>query len=150
MTRKTRVLAFVFGCVSLAFASTPLSAQWLKYPTARVPKLPNGRPNLNAPTPRTSDGKPDFSGLWEPERNRTCPPEGCFDMLAGEQFFNIGWGLKDGLPYRPWAADARKTRMAENGKDDPVSYCLPGGVVKQHTTPLLEEATLHLFFWREL
>ncbi len=60
-------------------------------------------------------------------------------MLAGEQFFNIGWGLKDGLPYRAWAADARKVRMAENGKDDPVSHCLPGGVVKLHTTPLLRK-----------
>src|SRR5882672_10692440 len=26
--------------------------------------------------------------------NEDLPPEGCFDMLAGEQFFNIGWGLK--------------------------------------------------------
>jgi hypothetical protein len=136
--RHSIVIVLVVGAVASA-ASTPLSAQWLKYPTAGVPKLPNGRPNLDAPAPRTSDGKPDFSGLWEPERNRTCPPEGCFDMLAGEQFFNIGWGLKDGLPYRPWAADARKQRMAENGKDDPVSYCLPGGVVKLHTTPLLRK-----------
>ena len=136
--RHAIVIVLVVGAVAVA-RSAPLSAQWLKYPTAGVPKLPGGRPNLDAPTPRTSDGKPDLSGIWEPERNRTCPPEGCFDMLAGEQFFNIGWGLKDGLPYRPWAADARKLRMAENGKDDPVSYCLPGGVVKLHTTPLLRK-----------
>ena len=136
-TRLFRSIVIVAAIASAGPA--PLSAQWLKYPTARVPRLPSGLPNLRAPAPRTADGKPDLSGLWEPEKNRTCPPEGCFDMLAGEQFFNIGWGLKDGLPYRPWAADARKIRMAENGKDDPVSRCLPGGVVKLHTTPLLRK-----------
>jgi len=136
-TRLFRSIVIVAAIASAGPA--PLSAQWLKYPTAGVPRLPSGLPNLRAPAPRTADGKPDLSGLWEPEKNRTCPPEGCFDMLAGEQFFNIGWGLKDGLPYRPWAADARKIRMAENGKDDPVSRCLPGGVVKLHTTPLLRK-----------
>jgi hypothetical protein len=132
------VIVFIVAAIACA-TSTPVSAQWLQYPTAGVPKLPSGRPNLSAPAPRTRDGRPDLSGVWEPEKNRTCPPEGCFDMLSGEQFFNIGWGLKDGLPYRPWAADTRKVRMAENGKDDPVSRCLPGGVVKLHTTPLLRK-----------
>jgi len=139
-TRLVRSIATVAVVAAIGFMmGTPLSAQWLQYPTAGVPKLPSGRPNLNAPTPRTADGKPDLSGIWLPETTRTCPPEGCFDMLAGEQFFNIGWGLKDGLPYRPWAAEARKVRMAENGKDDPVSHCLPGGVVKLHTSPLLRK-----------
>jgi hypothetical protein len=135
---RSIVIVVVVGAVAYE-SSIPLSAQWLHHPTAGVPRLSSGLPNLTAPTPRTADGKPDLSGIWEPEKNRTCPPEGCFDMLAGEQFFNIGWGLKDGLPYRPWAADARKARMAENGKDDPVSHCLPGGVVKLHTTPLLRK-----------
>src|SRR5712691_1522597 len=139
-TRLVRSIATVAVVAAIGFMmGTPLSAQWLQYPTAGVPKLPSGRPNLNAPTPRAAGGKPDLSGIWLPETTRTCPPEGCFDMLAGEQFFNIGWELKDGLPYRPWAADARKIRMAENGKDDPVSHCLPGGVVKLHTSPLLRK-----------
>jgi len=34
------------------------SSQWLNYPTAHVPRLRNGYPNLSAPTPRTKDGKP--------------------------------------------------------------------------------------------
>ena len=41
-----------------------LSAQWLHYPTAGVPKWPDGKPNLNAPAPRTSGGRPDLSGIW--------------------------------------------------------------------------------------
>jgi len=113
--------------------------QWLNYPTPGVPRLPNGSPNLQAPTPRTPDGKPDFSGIWEPEKNRPCPPEGCADMQVPQEFVNIAWGLKDGLPFQPWAAEARKKRSEENGKDDPVSRCLPGGVVKLHTTPQLRK-----------
>jgi hypothetical protein len=119
--------------------ATPLGAQWLVYPTAGVPKLSDGSPNLQAATPRTPDGKPDFSGIWEPEMNRPCPPDGCADMKVPQEFVNIGWGLKDGAPYQPWAAQARKERMEQQGKDDPVSRCLPGGVVKLHTTPQLRK-----------
>jgi len=114
-------------------------AQWLTYPTAGVPRLPDGSPNLEAPTPRTPDGKPDFSGLWEPLRNRPCPAEGCPDMQVPNEFVNIGSGLKDGPPYQPWAAEIRKSRMEQNGKGDPVSRCLPGGLVKLHTTPLFRK-----------
>jgi hypothetical protein len=118
--------------------AAPVHAQ-LHYPSSGVPRLPDGSPNLNAPAPRTIDGKPDFSGIWEPERNRPCPPEGCNDMQVPQEFVNIGWSLKDGPPYQPWAAEARRARMEQNGKDDPVSRCLPGGVVKLHTTPQLRK-----------
>jgi hypothetical protein len=60
-------------------------------------------------------------------------------MQVPQEFVNIGFGLKDGLPYQPWAAEARRTRTEQNGKDDPVSRCLPGGVVKLHTTPQLRK-----------
>jgi len=99
----------------------------------------DGTPNLQALAPRTLDGKPDFSGVWEPEKNRPCPPEGCADMQVPLEFLNIGSSLKDGLPYQPWAAEIRKTRTEQNGKDDPVSRCLPGGIVKRHTTPQLRK-----------
>ena len=60
-------------------------------------------------------------------------------MEVPQEFLNIGWSLKEGPPYQPWAAQARKERAEQNGKDDPVSRCLPGGVVKLHTTPQLRK-----------
>jgi hypothetical protein len=120
------------------FAALMLFMQWLHYPTPGVPKLADGSPNLEAPTPRTPDGKPDLSGTWAPENNRPCPPEGCPDMEVPQEFFNIAWGLRRDLPFQPWAAEEKKKRMVENNKDDPVSRCQPGGIVKLHTTPLLK------------
>jgi hypothetical protein len=135
----TAVGRLACGAALSIFIAGPLYAQWLEYPTAGVPRLPDGSPNLQAPTPRTADGKPDFSGVWEPERNRPCPPEGCADMQIPLEFLNIASSLKDGPPYQPWAAEIRKTRAEQNGKDDPVSRCLPGGIVKLHTTPQLRK-----------
>jgi hypothetical protein len=91
---------------------------------------------LNAPAPRTAEGKPDLSGIWRPEKNRPCPPDGCDDMEISQEFMNIGWSLKGGLPYTPWAVALVKARTADLGKDDPTTHCLPAGVVKAHTTPL--------------
>ena len=134
---NSRSLAVVAAVLSIL--SAPLRAQWLHYPTPRVPKTSNGAPNLAAPTPRTADGKPDFSGIWDTERNRPCPPGGCADMEVPQEFVNIGWSLKSGLPYQPWARELVKQRMEQQGKDDPTSHCLPGGIVKLHTTPLFRK-----------
>ncbi|HKB09866.1 MAG TPA: hypothetical protein VKD69_04395 [Vicinamibacterales bacterium] len=120
-------------------ASVTSSAQWLKHPTAHVPRKADGAPNMAAPAPRAPDGKPDLSGMWDIEHNRPCPAIGCPDMEVGQEFVNIGWSLAAGLPYQPWAAETRKKRMEENGKDDPGSHCLPPGIVKSHTSPLFRK-----------
>jgi hypothetical protein len=50
-------------CIFLAFATLPLSAQWLNHIPAGTP-MKAGRPNLFAPAPRATNGKPDLTGVW--------------------------------------------------------------------------------------
>jgi hypothetical protein len=127
----------VLGTAAVVMAAAlPLSAQWVRYPTTGVPRTKAGAVDLRAPAPRTADGKPDLSGIWKPEDNRPCPPEGCNDMVVSQEFVNIGWAVKGGLPFQPWAAELTKQRMAENRLNDPNSRCLPTGIVRMHTAPL--------------
>jgi hypothetical protein len=104
-----------------------------------VPRTPSGTPHLEAPTPRTADGKPDFSGIWDIEHNRPCPPGGCLDFYVGQEFTNIGSSLKGGLPYLPWAAAITKKRTEDLRLEDPNSFCFPIGIVRMHTMPLLKK-----------
>jgi hypothetical protein len=132
-----RIIVVVF-IVAIAICA-PLAAQWINYPTAGVPKTPAGLLNLGAPAPRTADGKPDLSGIWEAENTLPCNPTGagdnCTDIPIGEQILNIAKGLPGGLPYQPWATDLVKVRSAGMGKDWPHSRCVPPGVPEMHVLP---------------
>jgi len=119
--------------------AAPLWSQWISYPTPGVPRTADGKPNLSAPAPRTADGKPDLSGMWGWEDNRPCPPDGCADQKVGQEFINIGWSLKGGLPLQPWAAELRKSRGAANGGGDPQTRCLPRGAVRILTDGLFKK-----------
>ena len=115
--------------------------QWPSY-QSKGPRGKDGKIDVNAPPPRTADGKIDFSGLWEPARITTqanrdqdkqpVTPPG--EPPVG-QFFNIGVGFKEGLPFTKWAADVRADRKANNNKDNPDANCLPLGLTQLHMHP---------------
>jgi hypothetical protein len=121
-------------------AAVPSFAQWLNYPAPGIPREADGTANLTGPAPRLADGKPDLSGLWA----NYCSSGGKMVMCVPEiavppVFGDIGRGVPGGLPYQPWAADLVKARRAANGKDDPTTHCLPGGIAKLHTSSLLRK-----------
>jgi len=109
---RPTVLAIITAFLLLSAAT---GAQWLDRPTAGIPRLPDGKPNLSAPAPRLADGHPDLSGIWD-----------VGNMLY---FHDLARGLKPGdVEMTPWAAAVRKQRRDRNHVDDPYGYCLPLGV----------------------
>jgi hypothetical protein len=108
---------------ALALLSMPLWGQWTKLPTAGVPRSANGQANLSAPAPKTRDGKPDLSGIWEPQENKYVR--------------NIAADLKpDAVPFQPWAKALYDQRTdGSHSKEDPDANCLPQGVPKISAAP---------------
>jgi hypothetical protein len=111
--------------VPLVVCAVPsaLFAQWLDYPTAGVPRTPDGKPHMTAPAPRTADGKPDFSGMYGWVTRDNCGAK-CNDTQVSREFINIASSLKTRLPYQPWAADLVKKRSVQQGLD-PNVHCMP-------------------------
>ena len=136
------------GFVLIAIVALPALgfAQWLRYPTADVPKKSDGTPDLTAPTPRLPDGKPDFSGLWHAANPNRCVPGTsrfveCGVEIGGSPLGgNLGRNLPGGLPYRPEAAKLAQARRADDSRDDPHVRCLPDNPPRAWTLPHLTKA----------
>jgi len=146
LTARVNVLV----CALIVFMNVPAVSfgQWLKYPTADVPKNADGTPNRNAPTPRLPDGKPDLSGLWHATNPARCGGGGsqfveCGVEIGGSALGgNLGRNLQGGLPYQPQAAKLAQERRADDSRDDPHVRCLPDNPPRAWTLPHLTK-TLH-------
>jgi hypothetical protein len=118
--KKLSVAAFV---AALVLIGLPLQAQWLKVPPAKVPRTPDGKPDLSAAAPRLPDGKPDLSGIWEPSSNKYVQ--------------NLAADLKpEDVPFQPWAkALFNERKTGAHSKEDQPAHCLPQGVPRIDAAP---------------
>ena len=136
MKRARRRLA----AAAALLATLPAAAQWPLHEAKRAPRGADGSVNLEAPAPRTADGRPDLSGLWERVGPGGANPN--FDALQSPDggppaatFWNLGAGFRGGLPFTPLAAMLRDERMADNQKNNPDALCLPMGLTQLHLHP---------------
>jgi hypothetical protein len=136
-----RALTAAGACATLLLVFAPASSgQWPAFPDQNVPRLPSGEADMNAPTPRMPDGRPDFSGVWEnirPIAGGPDEPKVSLDEVGRSSFRDLGGGFVDGLPLTPWAKELKDKRMAAHSRDNPDVWCLPMGnsQLNNHTFP---------------
>ncbi len=117
------LFAVVSSMAFLMLASAPVCAQWTKVPAAKVPRTPDGKPNLSAPAPRLPDGRPDLQGTWE----RTDPKYGR-DLAADMK--------PEDVPFQPWAkAVANERADGSHEAENPDANCLPQGIPRIGAVP---------------
>src|SRR5215467_16223699 len=140
--------------VIVTIGSVSVAAQWPKRQATGVPRDAEGKVRMDAPAPRTPDGKPDLSGNWIRFRGEGAftPPE-LSGLIRNQNqapaaqppappadpnsppiaaFWEIGANVPGGLPLTPWAAELKKQRMASNMRDNPDANCLPMGLTQFH------------------
>jgi hypothetical protein len=101
---RNRLIGIVASAVAIAWFATPAAGQAL---------------------PRTADGKPDLSGIWQAVNTAN------WNILAhaAEKDVPAGLGVVEGdeIPYQPSAAAKQKENFANRATADPESKCyLPG------------------------
>ena len=77
------------------------------------------------PIPRTADGKPDVSGIWQAMNTAAWDIQG----HSAQKDVPAGLGVVEGneIPYQPWAAEKKKQNFANRATADPETRCfLPG------------------------
>lgn len=128
------------GVSALLLSGLLAPAQWIKYPTAGVPRDKSGKPILTGPAPRAPDGKPDLSGMWMIADALPCPKiltddQGeCLEKTPiGQITADLNATVPGGIPFLPRALDMRKERQAH--ELDPHVKCLPSNFPRMFTLP---------------
>jgi len=138
--RSRKSLLDIFFAAILAVTAMPAPAQWLSVPADGIPKTKDGKPNLGAPAPRKSDGKPDLSGIWSGDEQNTKYANLAADFKLGE------------FPIQPWAEALSKERST-SGLAWPPAHCLPPGIpmldlgAAVHPLRIIQEPTLMVILY---
>jgi hypothetical protein len=128
--------------VVAAFVAAALGAACAPPGTPSEERTPS---SSGSAVPRTPDGRPDFSGVWQGGTNLrgtweeansglgvggtgtdpSAPP-----VPASQQV------ITDPAPYQPWAAARVLESFKKRGIDDPLGLCLPAGVPRSSIVSL--------------
>ena len=116
------LLMLVPSITILALMCAPVHGQWVKAPPAAIPRTAGGKPNLSAPAPRSPDGHPDLSGIWE---------------VDNKYVRDLANDLKPGdVPFQPWAkARFDERQNGSHSKEDNAAHCLPPGTPRINAAP---------------
>ena len=118
-----RLMWAAAAIAGVSLLTVPAAAQWRNVPVDGVPLGPDGKPNLSAPAPRTPYGKPDLSGIYQPNMRY-------FRDLAAD----IGI---ENVPMTPQARKIHAARVTGLlGYEEPDAHCLPQGVPKINMAPV--------------
>lgn len=115
-------------CMAVVACTGVCAAQWVAYPTPGIPRKPDGKVNLAAPTPKTADGRSDLSGLWQRMRNNMPRRPGLEMGPNLEDFMRPGETIP---PLLPAAQALYKQRLGNFMAERPSSRCLPHGIPDQ-------------------
>jgi len=122
-TLGATVRVLLAGLVIASTGTGIAEAQWDTFQWKNMPRTADGKVDMNAPTKKTVDGKPDLSGFYMPGQ-------------AVRYLLNLAADFKpEEIPLQPWAAAVYKERIDNNGKDHPGVRCLPSGIPEKLNIP---------------
>jgi len=122
-TLGAAVRVIVTGILIVWAGTGVAQAQWDPYPWKNMPRKGDGTVDLNAPTRRTTDGKPDLSGFWMPRE-------------AVKYLLNLASDMKPAdIPFQPWAAELYKSASTTMGRIIPERDVCPREYPRRTTFP---------------
>ena len=144
--RRLSRLTLVAGVAVLVSTVVPWAGAQTTPPAPRpaAPAPATARPAAARPVgganqqPRTPEGKPDFSGIWQALNSAAWDILDHNSSLASYLGVPPGRGVVDGneIPYKPEALEQKKKNFANRAKDDPAfAKCLLPGVPRATYMP---------------